>query len=75
VSGAAQNCALPLPLFCNRDLEIKPMTLKLEGGIDVLKLYVHTEYDAVSLRRSKLRVWIGQMQKHIKICLKVKGQG
>jgi len=28
----AQTCALPL--FCDRDLEINPMTLKLEGDLE-----------------------------------------
>jgi len=32
-----------LPLFCNRDLEINPKTLKLEGDLDILVMYLHTE--------------------------------
>jgi len=35
----AQTCMLPL--FCNRDLEINPVTLKLEGDLDILKMYSH----------------------------------
>jgi len=31
-----------LPLFCDRDLEINPMILKLEGDLDILKMYLHT---------------------------------
>jgi len=49
----AQTCALPL--FCDRDLEINPVTLKLEGDLDILKMYLHTKNEAVSLRHSKLR--------------------
>jgi len=37
-----QTCALPL--FC--DCNINPMTLKLEGGLDILKMYPHTENEA-----------------------------
>jgi len=43
----AQTCALPL--FCDRDLEINPMTLKLEGDLDILKMYRHTENEAARL--------------------------
>jgi len=32
-----QTCALLL--FCNRDLEINPMTLKLNGDLDILKIF------------------------------------
>jgi len=37
-----------MTLFSDRDLVIKPMTLKLEGDLD-------TEYEAASLRHSKLK--------------------
>jgi len=37
-----------LPLFCDHDLDINPMTLKLEGDLDILKMYPHTENEAVS---------------------------
>jgi len=47
VSEGAQTCALPL--FCDRDLEIK-----LEGDLDILKMYLHTENEAASLKYSKL---------------------
>jgi len=47
----AQTCGQPL--FCDCDLEINPMTLKLEG--DILKMYLHTEDEAPSLRHLKLR--------------------
>jgi len=40
---------------CSRDLKINPMTLKLEGDLDILKMYPHTEKKAASLRHSKLR--------------------
>jgi len=36
----AQTCALP-PI-CDRNLEINPMTLKLEGDLDILRMYLHT---------------------------------
>jgi len=36
----AQNC---VRLFCRRDLDINPMTLKLDGDLDILKMYLHTE--------------------------------
>jgi len=32
-----------LPLFCDSNLEINPMTLKLEGDLDSLKMHLHTE--------------------------------
>jgi len=47
----AQTCALPL--FCDRDLEINLLTLKLES--DILKMYLYTENETASLRNSKLR--------------------
>jgi len=31
------------------------MTLKLEGDIDILKMYPHTENEAASLKHSKLK--------------------
>jgi len=42
-----------LQLFC--DLWTNPMTLKLEGDLDILKLYLHAENEAANLRHSKLR--------------------
>jgi len=44
----AKTCALSL--ICDRDLEINTMTLKLEGALDILKIYPHTENEAASLR-------------------------
>jgi len=49
----AQTCVLPL--FFDTDLEINHMTLKLEGDLDTLRMYIHTENEAASLRHSKLR--------------------
>jgi len=49
----AQTCVLPL--FCDCDLDINPMTLKLEGDLDILKTYLHAENEAASLRYSKLK--------------------
>jgi len=46
-----QTCALPL----FGDLDINPITLKLEGDPDILQLYPHTENKAASLRHSKLK--------------------
>jgi len=43
-----------LPLFCDRDLDIGPMTLKLEGDRDILRMYPHSENEAASFRLSKL---------------------
>jgi len=44
-----------LPLFCSSDLEINPMSLKLEGDLDILMVYLHPDNEAASLRHSKLR--------------------
>jgi len=52
-----------------RDLEINAMTLKLEGDVDILKMYLHTESEAASLRDSK--TWSFNSE-NTKICLKVK---
>jgi len=41
-------------LFCSSD--INPMTLKLEGHLDILKMYLHTENEVATLRHSKLLV-------------------
>jgi len=46
----AQTCTLLL--FCNRDLEINPVTLKLEGDLDILKMCLYNENKAASLRDS-----------------------
>jgi len=48
----AQTCALPL--FCDRELEVNIMTLKLDRDLDILKMYCHTENEAASLRHTKL---------------------
>jgi len=53
-------------------LRLTPVTLKLKGGLDMLKMYPHTENEAASLRYSKLGAWV---EKDTKICLSVKGQG
>jgi len=44
------------------------MTLKHKDDLDILKLYLHTENEAASLRHSKLREQIQKLAK-------VKGQG
>jgi len=76
-SNPTLNCVrrstyLRAAVFCCRYLDMNPMTLKLEGDLDILKMYPHIENEAASLRDSKLRAWI---QKNMKICLKIKGQG
>jgi len=43
-----------LPLIRDRDLEINPKTLKLEGRLHIPKMNLHTENEAASLRHSKL---------------------
>ena len=62
----AQTCVIPL--FCDHDLELTPMTLKLEDDLDVLKMYPDTENEAASLRHSNLEL-------ELKKCVMVKGQG
>jgi len=66
----AKTCALPL--FCDRDLEINPLTFKFKGDLDIPKMYFRTENEAASLRNSKHRAWI---KKNTKTCFTVKGQG
>jgi len=39
-----------LLLFCDHDLEINPMTLKLIVDLDILKMYLYTENEAASLK-------------------------
>jgi len=36
------------------------MTLKVEGDLDILNVYLHIENEAASLRHSKLRASIGK---------------
>jgi len=43
-----------LNCFSCRDLDISPMTLKLEGDLDNLKMYLHTENEVAKLKRWKL---------------------
>jgi len=38
------------------------MTLKLEGDLDILKMYLRMENEAVSLRDSKLTAWIQKIE-------------
>jgi len=35
-------------------LDINPMTLKLEGDLDILKMYLHTEDEVTRLKHSEL---------------------
>jgi len=52
-------------MICDHDFEINPTTLKLQRELDILRMYVHTEKEAASLRHSKLRSWIEEIRKHI----------
>jgi len=58
---------LSAALFCDLDLQInpKPKSVKLERDLDILKLYLHTENEAASLRHSKLGAWIEQIRKYV----------
>jgi len=47
------------------DLEINAMTLKLEGDLDILKMYRHTENEVASIQNLELE--LGK-------CVRVKGQ-
>jgi len=58
----AQTCALPQ--FCDRDLEINPMTLKLKSDLDILKTNRHTKNKAASLTHLKLKL---EFEKHTKL--------
>jgi len=61
--------------FCCRDLDINPMTLKLEGDLDILKMHLHTENEVAGLRHSKLlimdEIYMANV-KNTKTALKVK---
>jgi len=50
-------------MFCDCDLEIDPMTLKLEGDLDILKMYLHTENEAASFKHPELEC--KQIQKYV----------
>jgi len=52
-----------LPLFCERDLEINPVTLKLEGDLNILKMYLQTENEVAGLSHPEYRAWIEKIQK------------
>jgi len=57
---------------------VNPMPLKLEGDLDILIMYLHTESEIARLIQSKL-VTVDEIcmtdEKNTKIALKVKGQG
>jgi len=50
-SRGAQICALPL--FCDRDIEINPMTLKLKDDLDILKMHLQTENEVARSSHSQ----------------------
>jgi len=55
-----------LRMFCDRDLEIKSMTLKLEDHLDIPKTYPNTKNEAAaSLRHSKRRALIEQIRIYV----------
>jgi len=43
-------------IFRRCDLDINPMTLKLEGDLDILKMYLHTENEVATLRHPKFPI-------------------
>jgi len=44
------------------------MTLKLEGDLDIPKMYLHTENEAASPRHSKLKdIELEKIQKYLKV--------
>jgi len=43
-------------LFRCCDLDINPMTYKLEGDLNTLEMYLHTENEVAMLRHSKLLI-------------------
>jgi len=54
------------------DLDLKPMTLKLDPDLDIRKMYPHTENEVAWSSHCKDIAWA---EKNTKIALKVKGQG
>jgi len=52
-----------MPLFCDRDLEINPMTLKLECDRDIPKMYLQDENEVARSGRSKYIAWIENVRK------------
>jgi len=65
-------------LFRCCDLDINPMTLKLEGYLDILKMHLHTENEVARLRHLKL-LTVDEIctanERNAKTTLKVSGQG
>jgi len=65
-------------LFHCCDLDSKPMTLKFEDDLDILKMYHHAKTEFACLRHSEL-LTVDEIcmtnAKNMKISLKVKGQG
>jgi len=51
---------------------MNPMTLKLEGDLDILKMCLHTQNKATSLRDSKLTAWIQKYENMSQSKVKVK---
>jgi len=55
----------------NKPDYINPMTLKLEGDLDILRMYIHIENEVARLKHSKL-LTVDEIKD--KIALRVKGQ-
>jgi len=47
------------------------MTLKLEGDLGILKMYLHNENGAASSRHLRLRDWIGKNVSGLKVKVKM----
>jgi len=45
-----------------RETRFNPVTLKLEGDLDILKMYPRAENEAASSRHSELRVWVEKIR-------------
>jgi len=61
-----------------RFFTVVTLTLKLEGDLDILKMYLHTENEVAILRHSKLLIEDDRCmayEKNTKLSLKVKDQG
>jgi len=54
-----------LLISCNHDLEINPMTLKLKGDLDILKMYFRAENEAYGIANfnwKKTRTYVSRVK-------------
>jgi len=51
--------------FATVTLRLTTLTLKLEGNLDILKMYLHTENGAASLRHLKLELKLKKIRKYV----------